>query len=186
MPLRSRGLWLLRAPPPVRGVCSRQLRPGDGGWVNNSTRARAGRQRHRACAQKSARATFPCAGVLPNTAAPRSCPVRYGRRDRTFWNHARLSWRLSTVRGASAGAGAGRTYRAAPGRWRSQAVSAMRATGLTVIYSDMSRFDYLDCLIPYLRSPLVSHPPQFVLYVVSSIHSVSDIKSARSTHRADA
>eukprot|EP00965_Chrysotila_dentata_P263476 6214837-Pleurochrysis_carterae.AAC.9 len=36
-----------------------------------------------------------------------------------------------------------------------------------------------------VRSPLVSVPPQFVLYVVPSIYSVSDTKP-RSTHRADA
>eukprot|EP00965_Chrysotila_dentata_P255128 6212111-Pleurochrysis_carterae.AAC.1 len=35
------------------------------------------------------------------------------------------------------------------------------------------------------RSPLVSDPPQFVLYVVLSIHSVYDTKPRR-THRADA
>eukprot|EP00965_Chrysotila_dentata_P081100 2677041-Pleurochrysis_carterae.AAC.1 len=43
-----------------------------------------------------------------------------------------------------------------------------------------------NCLIPQARPPpLVNHPPQFGLYVVSSIHSVSDTKP-RSTHRADA
>eukprot|EP00965_Chrysotila_dentata_P235510 6200794-Pleurochrysis_carterae.AAC.3 len=35
----------------------------------------------------------------------------------------------SAVRGAGAGAGAGHTSAVAPGRWRSQAMSAMRATG---------------------------------------------------------
>eukprot|EP00965_Chrysotila_dentata_P215160 6188595-Pleurochrysis_carterae.AAC.2 len=29
-----------------------------------------------------------------NTAAPRLCAVQYSRRDRTFWNPARLSWRV--------------------------------------------------------------------------------------------
>eukprot|EP00965_Chrysotila_dentata_P262373 6214550-Pleurochrysis_carterae.AAC.2 len=53
---------------------------------------------------------------------------------------------------------------------------------VTAIHSDVSRLDYLGTLD---RSPLVSHPPQFVLYVVSSIYSVSDTKP-RSLHRADA
>eukprot|EP00965_Chrysotila_dentata_P221702 6192525-Pleurochrysis_carterae.AAC.2 len=57
-----------------------------------------------------------------------------------------------------------------------------RYCSLTVIHSDESRFDYLGTLV---RSPLVSLPPQFILYAVSSIHFVSDTKP-RSPHRADA
>eukprot|EP00965_Chrysotila_dentata_P257156 6212786-Pleurochrysis_carterae.AAC.1 len=83
--------------------------------------------------------------VLANTAASRPRAVQYARQDLIFQNHACLGWhvlaklnfnrdlpratiRTGAVRGAGAGAGAGRTYRVVLGWWRSQAVSAMRAT----------------------------------------------------------